>query len=143
MLCMQEIPAEMFLLDAFRRVFVMQRQQSRLPFPPQPECMLRKMTKAMREQRRIVPEVCCPNTLCRGQTPTSLSPYPRPCLFACDHLLNRNRCVHLPADRPPARHAAVWACSPPAYATCLLLVVTCYTSSHSHMSDVNGTLESF
>lgn len=57
MLPMQELPAEMFLLDAYRRVFVMQRQQSRLPFPPQPECMLRKMTKAMREQRRVVPEV--------------------------------------------------------------------------------------
>eukprot|EP00892_Ulva_mutabilis_P001550 jgi/Ulvmu1/11396/UM075_0058.1 len=54
---LRDMPAEMFLLDAYRRVFVMYRQQSRLPFPPQPECMLRKMTKAMREQRRIVPEV--------------------------------------------------------------------------------------
>lgn len=80
----QDTPAEMFLLDAFRRVFVMQRQQSRLPFPPQPECMLRKMTKAMREQRRIVPEVS-PHVRClpRPMSPGSAAPHALP---PCLHL---------------------------------------------------------
>lgn len=82
----QDTPAEMFLLDAFRRVFVMQRQQSRLPFPPQPECMLRKMTKAMREQRRIVPEVRArPRRL---TNPASLESY-----------VSRARCLLIPLCR--------------------------------------------